>query len=155
MGIGKWIRGWRLDKIFSSQNKEDIELRSAAEKAVILVEKLKKYIDNPITSLASKIIPGDWDNKTIETVRATLPGILADLRGIEKTTDVATALEDIKFSDNDAKDRFYHNLATAAARVLSDGKLSYGDAVIAVQLIYDNNKADKSSIVGEAANTTV
>jgi hypothetical protein len=49
-------------------------------------------------------------------------------------------LEDIKFSNDDAKNRFYHNLATAAARVLSDGKLSFGDAVIAVQLIYDNSK---------------
>lgn len=138
MGFGKWVRGWRLDKIFTSKKEEDIELRGAAEKAVMLVQKLKKYIDNPVTNLASMIIPGDWDSKTIETVREKLPGILADLRGIESTTDVATALSDIKFSDDEAKNRFYHNLATAAARLLSDGKLSYGDAVVAVQLIYDN-----------------
>jgi len=150
MGIGKWIRGWRLDKIFTSRKKEDIELRGAAEKAVILVEKLKKYIDNPVTILISKIIPGDWDNKAIEAVRTKLPAILSDLRGIERTTDVATALQDIKFSDDDAKNRFYHNLATAAARVLSDGKLSYGDAVIAVQLIYDNNKVEKEAAVTDS-----
>lgn len=142
MGVGKWVRGWRLDKILTSKNEEDIELRSAAEKAVILVEKLKKYIDNPIADILSKIIPGDWDNKAIEKVRNTLPGILADLRGIETTTDVATAVSDLKFSDDDAKNRFYHNLATAAARVLSDGKLSYGDAVVAVQLIYDSTRND-------------
>jgi hypothetical protein len=140
MGLGKWIRGWRLDKIFTSKKQEDIELRSAAEIAVILVEKLKNYIDNPVADLLGKIIPGDWDTKAIQAVRTKLPAILSDLRGIESTTDVATALNDIKFSNDDGKNRFYHNLATAAARVLSDGKLSYGDAVIAVQLIYDNTK---------------
>src|SRR5688500_4866451 len=143
MGLGKWVRGWRLDKIFKSNKEEDIELRGAAEKAVLLVEKLKNYIDNPVADLLRKIIPGEWDTKAIESVRGKLPGILADLRGVESTTDVATALQDIKFSGDDAKNRFYHNLATAAARVLSDGKLSYGDAVIAVQLIYDNNKNEE------------
>jgi hypothetical protein len=140
MSIGKWIRGWRLDKILTSKKQEDIELRGAAEKAVILVQKLKGYIDNPIADVLSKIIPGNWDSKTIELVRTKLPVILADLTGIEKTVDVTTALKDIKFSSDDSKNRFYHNLATAAARILSDGKLSYGDAVIAVQLIYDNTK---------------
>ncbi len=41
MHIGKWIRGWRLHKIFSSHEQEDVDLKGAAEKAVLLVEKLK------------------------------------------------------------------------------------------------------------------
>ncbi len=89
MSIGKWIRGWRLDKILTSKNQEDIELRGSAEKAVMLVQKLKDYIDNPMADLVSKIIPGEWDIKTVTSVRAKLPEILSDLRGIESTTDIA------------------------------------------------------------------
>lgn len=153
MHLGKWIRGWRLDKIFSSHQQEDVDLKNAAEKAVMLVEKVKTYIDNPVADMIDKIIPGSWDNKAIETVRTKLPGIIADLRGVQSTNDIATSLNDIKFSSDDAKDRFYHNLATAAARILSDGKLSFGDAVVAVQLIYDGIKKEEPALTEETATS--
>ena len=85
MHIGKWIRGWRLHKIFSSHEQEDVDLKGAAEKAVLLVEKLKNQIDNPFADMLDKIFPGDWDNKTVEIVRKRLTEIITDLRGVEKT----------------------------------------------------------------------
>jgi hypothetical protein len=112
--------------------------------AVIVVENLKSFIDNPIgdflLSVIDDKIPGDVTGK----VKEILPKILLALHIVDdcKDMDQENALKCIasklQLLSDDTKDMLYHSLAALLAKELSDGKLSFSDAIAVVEWYYTN-----------------
>lgn len=132
--IGKWIRGWRLDKIFSSTKGADISIQEAAQKASDFLVNVQGFIISPEAEILEVILGDTWKD-IVDKANEILPEVIADLEEIKIIPDVAVKLEDYKFFEDEEKDKLYHDIVTCAALIFSDGKLSISDAAIALQLL--------------------
>jgi len=74
-----------------------------------------------------------------------LPGVLLDLKLVNSIANIEdpneklkAVLAQFKLSSNDTKNIVYHGLAALAIEKLSDGKLSWSDAVALSEYYYKN-----------------
>lgn len=144
MQIGKWIKGWRLDKFFNHLFSDNhVENDIAIQKAVELVERLKSFVDKPQIDIVTNLIPGNWDAALVSKVRYALPFVIGalvkgqicnDKPTLEEKLACVVALATTK--SNDEKAKFWHSLASDFARILSDGKITISDAFILVEIAY-------------------
>lgn len=145
MNILKWIKGWRLDKalksIFTDANNE--ELKDVATKAVILVNNFKNYVDHPGMNVVTALIPGDWDNATVNKVKKVLPVVINGLASAGpciaqqswgKKVECIVAL--VKVKEDNEKAKFWHGLASSIGAALSDGKLTISDLFLVIEPIF-------------------
>lgn len=132
--IGKWIKGWRLDKIFSSTKAADISIQEAAQKASDFLVNVQGFIISPEADILEVLLGDKWQ-EIADKANEILPEIIADLEDIKIIPDIAIKLEDYTFFEDEEKDKLYHDIVTSAALIFSDGKLSISDAAIALQLL--------------------
>lgn len=132
--IGKWIKGWRLDKIFSSTKAADISIQEAAQKASDFLVNVQGFIISPEADILEVLLGDKWQ-EIADKANEILPEIIADLEEIKIIPDIAIKLEDYTFFEDEEKDKLYHDIVTCAALIFSDGKLSISDAAIALQLL--------------------
>ena len=132
--IGKWIKGWRLDKIFSSTKAADISIQEAAQKASDFLVNVQGFIISPEADILEVLLGDKWQ-EIADKANEILPEIIADLEEIKIIPDIAIKLEDYTFFEDEEKDKLYHDIVTSAALIFSDGKLSISDAAIALQLL--------------------
>ena len=133
-----------LGKIFGRDySNENINLEKIGEQAVHAVEVVQVWLNDPTLNLAVELTNTNWDDEKLEEVKAILPTIILNLLKVKTLEDAAVAFEEIKVSDDDAENRFYHDLAVALARYFSDRKLSYGECVLLVEIIYKRIQAKK------------
>lgn len=132
--IGKWVKGWRLDKLFTKTEAGEISVQEAVTKATDFLTKVQTFINSPESSILAALL---GDNYTSVVIKANviLPEILANLEGVKVLPDVAEKLENYKFADDPKRNKIYHDIVTCAALIFSDGKLSISDAAIALQLL--------------------
>lgn len=134
-------------------NKLDDEVKRIVPVAINIVEAVKKVMDSPvdevIATILKQVIPGDADNVLIDQVKSfiekNLPKVLLDLNlvnsiaGIEDENEKLKAiLAQFKLSSDETKNILYHGLAALAIEKLSDGKLSWSDAVALSEYYYKN-----------------
>lgn len=142
--IGRWIRGWRLDKFLAKIFSGNSELKDIAEKAVVLVQQLKLYAENPKVDMLTSIIPSDWDDKLVAKVRAVFPVVLAEYAKhslcLNKPTTTLQALciiESITSNPNaDERTKLFHELAGKFGVAISDGKFTLSDLFLFVEPIF-------------------
>lgn len=132
--IGKWIKGWRLDKIFSSTKAADISIQEAAQKASDFLVNVQGFIISPEADILEVLLGDKWQ-EIADKANEILPEVIADLEEIKIIPDIAIKLEDYTFFEDEEKDKLYHDIVTSAALIFSDGKLSISDAAIALQLL--------------------
>lgn len=143
-----WIKGWRLDKFLKGVAGGDKEaadnLHDTTEKAVELVNNLKAYLQNPMGDFVTAVIPGDWDNDLKAKAELFITKIAGNASLITDCTNLSTAGEQLVcvyskitgLNDEDEEDSFWHKLGVLATKVFADGKITFGDAVVAAEFIY-------------------
>jgi hypothetical protein len=142
-----------LSKLFGGLKKEikalPLQIRNGLHIGITVVEGLKKAIDSPVADILTAIIPGEWDDKLKNLIRAKLPAILTEMKLVEQCageTDpneiIRCALTEIEKLVGDdikgaARVNFLDSIAVMIAQVSADGKLSLDDAKYLVKPYYD------------------
>ena len=146
-----------LGKIFRAIGKLFEGLRAETKRlvpiAINIVEGIKKVMDSPVDDIILAIvegaIPGDADdiliNKIKSVVEIWLPKILLELKMIESIANIEdrnaqlqAVLDQLKLSSDETKAIIYHGLASLILEKLSDGKLSWSDAIAIGEYYYQN-----------------
>lgn len=112
--------------------------------AVDITAKLKFIVESEALDTTVDLIPGNLDNKILDKVRLIIPFVV-------KKVSIASGIASESDSNSEAIDKFIAHLkslnpegrkvfwVTFAAELniaLSDGKISFSEAVILTQLIY-------------------
>jgi len=132
-----------LKKLF---NKAKFYIQQFVTPAVATVESLKRFIDNPVIDIATAIIPGNLDNAIVEKIRLHLPKVLLVLRISDECLRLTNpdeiilcALNKLKAYGPDEKAVAFHSMAALLAHYMSDGKLSWSEAVHLAEMVYQDD----------------
>lgn len=156
MGLKTKIKGiWSKIKTFVKSLWESAD--KMAEKlcpiAINVIDGIKTVNGSPagdiIELIMSKLIPGTADDAIIDLVRKwltkNLPIIATDLKIIDSVANTDDINEQLKaicnainVSSDATKNIIYHTLASKILETLSDGKITWGEAVMLSQFYYDN-----------------
>lgn len=139
-----------LNKLWKGIAKVFEGVRAEAKKsvhiAVLVVQGVKKVMDNPVTDVITAIIPGEADDKAKDVIRKWLPKILLELSMVEAVTGIEdpneqlnAILAKIKLSSDETKNIFYHGLASLIVEKLSDGDFSWSDSVAVAEYYYSHH----------------
>ena len=107
-----------------------------------------------IAAVITAVIPGKKDDVIVAMVRNFLKDILPkvavelkivdSIRGIKDPSEQLKAIcNAINISSSDYKNSTYHALATMIINYLSDGKITWGEAVALAEYYYQNQDAFK------------
>lgn len=145
----KKLWAW-VAKIFNQLNAKTKVLVPIAIKVVEAIKdfELSQSADF-IEFVVTKAIPGDADDKAVkvarEVIRKWLPKILLELQLIEvaaNTDDVNEKLQlilkQLKLSSDETQNIVYHGIASLIIEKLSDGELSWSDAIAISEYYYKN-----------------
>lgn len=126
------------------------EAKNAIHIGVVVVEKIKTFVDSPAVDVLTAIIPGTIDDAIKTKLREALPKILMELKLADTcgsltdpqqiTSCAISTLQKIgdDFISDAAKKRFYDSIAVLVATVAADGKLDLSDAAYAIKWYYDH-----------------
>lgn len=112
--------------------------------SVLVVQNFKTIVDSPATDILTALIPGDIDDKIKDKLRQVLPKVLTTLKIIEDCshlTDqelVNCIAVRLVTATEEYKDHIFHGLAVQLAKELSDGRLTFSDAIALVEWYYRN-----------------
>lgn len=137
-----------IDNLFNS-------LKKLARKFVIpsveIVEGISRAVNSPVTPLLTALIPGHWDDALVQKVKATLPGILKVLKISNECLQldnpeevIQCAIKNLRDYTDEARSANYHNIASMLSVALSDGKISWREAVHLAEEIYQKRKAGEA-----------
>lgn len=149
MSLGTFLKKiWQgVKNLFKSLPKE---AKNAIHIGVVVVDKIKTWVDSGAADVLTAIIPGDLDDKIKDKLREVLPKILQELKLADTcgsltdpqqiTTCAIATLQKIgdDFISDGAKKRFYDSIAVLIAAVVSDGKLTVSDAAYVLKWYYDH-----------------
>ncbi|MEJ7829410.1 MAG: hypothetical protein WKF91_14465 [Segetibacter sp.] len=145
--IGKWIKGWRLDKIFKgiAEGDKDVaqDLEEKTKKAIEFVQWLKEQIRST-GGLITSVIPGTWDDDLKAKAELFLEKATSNARLLSECAEKPTPGEQLTCTynkilisgDEFEENNFWHKLGVLATIVFSDGKITFGDAVTAAEFMY-------------------
>jgi len=139
-----------MKKIFAWIHRLFGGIKTIAEKyirpSIQVVEALKKAVDSPLLPIITQLIPGNIDDVILYRLKKALPTVLLRLRIADecaKQSDpmevVLCAIKNLKGYEPDAKAATYHSIAALLSVYLSDGKLSWSEAVHLTEYIYQGN----------------
>lgn len=126
--------------------------------AIKVVDALKNINNSTegdaIAAVITAVIPGKKDDVIVAMVRNFLKDILPkvavelkivdSIRGIKDPSEQLKAIcNAINISSSDYKNSTYHALATMIINYLSDGKITWGEAVALAEYYYQNQDALK------------
>jgi hypothetical protein len=136
--IGKWIHGMGLIKLNLNGQ---LSVKESADTGVKVIDQFLAYVEvDGIRTPEAMLIEGYLSseaNQTIDDIIDVTKEIRDHLSHVSTLPDIATELKDYKFSDDVAKNNFYHELITTSTLVYSDGKISFLDAIVLVTLVKD------------------
>lgn len=123
--------------------------------AINIVEAIKSVMDTPVDDILAEIlkrvIPGNADDVLIDKIRSVvekwLPKILLELKLVDSISSIEdpneqlkAILAQLKLSSQETQNMLYHGLASLILEKLSDGELSWSDAVAISEYYYINFK---------------
>jgi hypothetical protein len=110
-----------------------------------IIQNIKVVADSPVADVISALIPGDVDDKIRAKLQEFLPKILMQLNMLntcqslqDPNEQLQCILTNLKLSSDDAKNIYYHGLASLILTELSDGKLSWSDCTAIAEYYYKN-----------------
>lgn len=148
--IEKW---WAKFKTWFISGEE--QARKITKVAISVTNVVKSITDSPIDDVLAEIakaaIPGKADdviiNKIMQDIPVVLPKIISELTIVDGLLADGTieqkaeyVLSKIKFSSDGQKNLFAHNLCTSLVQALSDGKFTFGEAVVLSEMVYQEMK---------------
>lgn len=118
--------------------------------AINVVEAVKKVMDSQVDDVVLSVlkilipnIPDAQVDKVKGKIEEALPKLLLELNlvnSIANTDDInkqlQMVLDHLKLSSDDVKAEKYHTLASKLLMILSDGKVTWGEAVIFTEWYY-------------------
>jgi hypothetical protein len=114
------------------------------EPSILVVEKIKKFVESENLKFVLDLIPGNFDNETAAKINIYLPQILMYLRLANECSNLSTndevvqcSIEALKKADKNGKHAFYLAIASMLSTYLSDGRLQWSEAVILAQYTYE------------------
>lgn len=129
-----------LKRLFTSSKKA---IEKYIEPSILVVEAIKGFMNTGLVQIATDIIPGQIDNVIAAKINERLPDILMILRltnECKNLTDrddiIKCAIEALKKIDKKGRNAFYISIASMLAESLSDGKLSWNEALHLAQFVY-------------------
>jgi hypothetical protein len=127
-------------------DKVEAEVKKDVVVAISVVQQIKTVVDSPVADVVTAMIPGQLDDQIKTILRNLLPKLILELSLVQSVTDIEdqnaqlqAILEKLKLSSDDVKNAFYHSLASLILEKLSDGKLSWPDAVAISEYYYQNH----------------
>ena len=147
-----WL--WAVN--FVTKNEE--KAKKFAKVSITITNAVKTFIDSPLFDLGTlvlkKAIPGEADDilidSFVEKAQDVLPKLIAQeaivLGLLENSTIEEKAnfvLSKIKFANDIDKDQFYHNLCIKLIVALSDGVVTYSEAVLIAEVVYRQMKLNE------------
>lgn len=127
----------------------DIKIKNGLHIGVTIAEGLKKVMDTPVPDILTAIIPGEWDDKLKDLIRAKLPQVLIELKLVENCAGLTDSVQIIQCATREleklvgddikaaARINFLDSIAVMIAQIASDGKLTLDDAKYLVKPYYD------------------
>jgi len=113
--------------------------------AVTITENVKKFIDNPVGDFLLTVIDDHIPGNVSEKVKEILPkvlltlGIISDCKDLDQEETLKCIADHLRVASDDIKNVVYHSLAVTLAKELSDGQISFGDAIALVEWYYRNH----------------
>lgn len=115
--------------------------------SVAVVEAIKKALDSPAAAVITALIPGHLDDQIAARIRTVLPGVLQALRISDQCLQledpalvIACAIENLKKYQGDARAAQLHSIAVLLSVTLSDGKITWREAIHLAEEIYQSGK---------------
>lgn len=145
-----------LNEIFSFIKRIFAGLKYEAKKnipvAIDVVEAIKKVLDSQVDDIVLSILGSLVPNLPVSQINIIksklekeLPKIILELNlvnlalnGQDINTQLQTILDQLKLSSDDIKAEKYHVMASKILVVLSDGKVTWGEAVMLTEWYYQN-----------------
>lgn len=130
------IKSW-----FSSSFKY---LKINSDLAVKVTAKLREYVESPMADVAVNLIPGNLDNAALVLLRKHIPSVaikVALAHDIIQNSTVPSeaitkVIEHLKGLKMEARAAFWVQFAGELNLALSDGKITFAEAVILSQMSY-------------------
>ncbi|QTE36025.1 hypothetical protein J3L18_23215 [Mucilaginibacter gossypii] len=143
--IGKaWsaIAGWFSTKVETLPATVTVD---EIDHVIKIVENIKKAVNSPFAILATTLIPGTIDDAIRTKLSDFLPQLLAGLtfaKDSKVSYNSETVLDDllkkIRFSDKEDQDALYHSMASRLLIIVSDGRVTWTEAIGAVEYYFKN-----------------
>jgi hypothetical protein len=115
--------------------------------SIHVVEALKMFMDSPAVPIITALIPGYVDDIIAARIAKVLPEVLkvlgyADECSKAQTNDalVQCVIAKIRLFPDARKDAAFHNIAVLLSQYLSDGKLSWAEAIHLAEMSYSELK---------------
>lgn len=112
---------------------------------ISVINKIKDVADSPVADVVAALIPGDVDDHIRAKLQDFIPKILLQLNMLnscqslqDPNEQLQCILSNLKLSSDDAKNIYYHGLASLILTELSDGKLSWSDCTAIAEYYYKN-----------------
>ena len=133
----------------------DEKAKKIARTSIKVTNVVKTIFDSPIPNIGAfilkKAIPGEADDIVIDSLLSKaeilLPKLIAEetivlglLEGSSVEEKANYVLSKIKFANDEQKDEFAHKFCIRLVLALSDGKITYGEAVILAEMAYQELK---------------
>lgn len=111
---------------------------------ITVVNNIKDVVNNAGVILITDLTPLSFDNIIRSKISDAIPTLLAALTfekaaltaAIDKDILVNDLLAKVRFSDDQAKDMLYHTMAARLIMVISDGKVTWSEAVGILELYF-------------------
>lgn len=118
---------------------EDLDL------VIQIVNNVRSAVASPLAILITDLIPTTIDDNIRVALVRGLPVLIAGLmfarQALEKPeegTNINDLLDKVKFSDKPDQDALWHTLASRLLIILSDGKVTWSEAVQVLEYYYKN-----------------
>lgn len=115
--------------------------------SVAVVEMLKNAVESPAVPILTAIIPGQLDDFIAARLKIILPEVLKVLGYAEECSNatsndavVQCAIAKIRLFSDARKDAAWHNIASLLSHYLSDGRLSWMEAIHLAEMTYNETK---------------
>lgn len=120
------------------------EVKTVVDYGITLVEAIQNYVDNPLVDVFTALTKSTKDEKFIAFVRAYLPELLAQLKGVSHDLSEQEIKEYISFinsREEDAKAILTHGICSMVNFNLSDDIGSRGQSFITTEVVYQSRNA--------------
>jgi len=130
--IGKWVKGWRLDKffdeLFQQSENGDITVGDSAAKVISVIDQIV-VLWAQIEPLYAILVSNEAE-ASADKVKAEMLNVRAMLAQVQTLPDVAEQLNGYRFADDDKRNDFYHSLISTAAWIFNDGAIEPTEAIL-------------------------
>lgn len=138
-----WIK---IKEFWTVITKKSIDsLKENAYIAIKVVNTLKNIVEGPYMDVIVALTTTNIDNVILEKLRKILPDVAAKLAITQEVLNAPTheiinkLLDFLKSQNKDVRATFYIALAGKINEALSDGELSFSEAVSLAQIVYNEN----------------